>query len=333
MPKCDRQMFRHFNAETVSALKCRYISLYCPSAVGLEGWGEGATFGYYDMNLASAPQVRKLLADHGLRPKKRLGQNFLIDQNVLDRIVAASGASAGVNVLEIGPGLGVVTRELADTGARVVCVEADQALIPVLEEVLEGRRVEIVAGDFLRIVLPEFLESRGARDWVVVGNLPYYITSPIITTLIESKRLISSIVLMVQREVARRLAAAPGTDDYGSLSVFVQYHCEIESVMKVSRNVFYPVPDVDSEIVKLTVRDTPAVIVQDEVLFFKIVRAAFGKRRKTLFNALGSSDELGWDKEFARVVLDSAGIDGGRRGETLSLDEFAALAQRGADLT
>ncbi|MEN6356899.1 MAG: 16S rRNA (adenine(1518)-N(6)/adenine(1519)-N(6))-dimethyltransferase RsmA [Armatimonadota bacterium] len=278
------------------------------------------------MNLASAPQVRKLLADHGLRPKKRLGQNFLIDRNVLGRIVAASGACEGVNVLEIGPGLGVVTRELADTGARVVCVEADQALIPVLEDMLSGSDVEIVNRDFLKVGLPEFFGERGGGKWVVVGNLPYYITSPIITTLLGSKWFISSIVLMVQKEVARRLQAGPGTDDYGSLSVFVQYHCEIESVMRVSRNVFYPVPDVDSEVVKLIVRERPAVQVHDEALFFRIVRAAFGKRRKTLLNALSSSADLGWDKEIAHHMLAEAGIDESRRGETLSLDEFAALA-------
>ena len=280
------------------------------------------------MNLASAPQVKKLLADHGLRPKKRLGQNFLIDRNVLDRIVAASGAGQGVNVLEIGPGLGTVTQELADTGARVVCVEADRELIPVLEDVLVDKNVEIVNHDFLKIDLPSFLGERGGGRWVVVGNLPYYITSPIITTLLESKQMVSSIILMVQREVAMRLQAKPATDDYGSLSVFVQYHCEIESVMKVSKNVFYPVPDVDSEVVKLTVREKPVVGVKDESLFFRIVRASFGKRRKTLLNALSSSAELGWDKETVQRIIEKAGIDSGRRGETLSLEEFAALENR-----
>lgn len=278
------------------------------------------------MNLASAPQVRKLLAEHFLRPKKRLGQNFLIDKNVLDRIVAASGASEGVNVLEIGPGLGVVTRELAGTGARVVCVEADATLIPVLNDVLSDYSVEIINQDFLKVDLPRFLDERGGGKWVIVGNLPYYITSPIITMLLDNSRFVSSIVLMVQREVARRLQARPGTEDYGSLSVFVQYHCEIESVMKVSRNVFYPVPEVDSEVVKLVVRESPAVCVQDEALFFRIVRAAFGKRRKTLLNAFSSSIDLGWDKDTARQKLEQAGIDEGRRGETLSLYEFAALA-------
>ncbi len=280
------------------------------------------------MNLTSAPQVKKLLAEHDLRPKKRLGQNFLIDRNVLDRIVSASGAGQGVNVLEIGPGLGTVTQELADTGAKVVCVEADRELIPVLEDVLADRNVEIVNQDFLKIDLPAFLKERGGGRWVVVGNLPYYITSPIITTLLDSKQMVSSIILMVQREVAMRLQAKPATDDYGSLSVFVQYHCEIESVMKVSKNVFYPVPDVDSEIVKLTVREKPAVCVRDENLFFRVVRAAFGKRRKTLLNALSSSAEMGWDKETAHRIIENAGIDGGRRGETLSIEEFGTLANR-----
>lgn len=280
------------------------------------------------MNLTSAPQVKKLLADHGLRPKKRLGQNFLIDRNVLDRIVSASGAGQSINVLEIGPGLGTVTQELADTGAKVVCVEADRELIPVLEDVLADRNVEIVNQDFLKIDLPAFLKERGGGRWVVVGNLPYYITSPIITTLLDSKQMVSSIILMVQREVAMRLQAKPATDDYGSLSVFVQYHCEVESMMKVSKNVFYPVPDVDSEVVKLTVREEPAVCVRDESLFFRIVRAAFGKRRKTLLNALSSSAELGWDKETAHIIIENAGIDGGRRGETLSIEEFGTLANR-----
>ena len=278
------------------------------------------------MNLTSVAQVRKLLADYGLHPKKRLGQNFLIDRNILNKLVAATGAGPGSNVLEIGPGLGVVSCELADTGARVVCVEADSDLAPILKDVLsEYGNVEIIVQDFLKIDLAEFFASWGDGRWIIVGNLPYYITSPIITKLIDSRQFISSILMMVQREVAQRLRASAGSDDYGALTVFVQYYCEIESVIKVSRNVFYPVPDVDSEIVKLTVREHPAVNVRSEELFFRIVRAAFGKRRKTLFNALGSSSELGWDKERARHILESAGIDGGRRGETLSLQEFASL--------
>lgn len=279
------------------------------------------------MNLTSAQQIKALLAEHGLRPKKRLGQNFLIDRNVLERILAATGAGPGVNVLEIGPGLGVVTRELAAKGARVVCVEADRDLEPVLRGVLaDADSVEIVMGDFLKLDLPEFLSKRDGGRWVVAGNLPYYITSPVITKLIEAKDSISAMVLMVQREVAQRLAAPPGSDDYGALSVFVQYHCDIRSVMRVSKNVFYPIPDVDSEALELTVLEKPRVDVRDERLFFRITRAAFGKRRKTLLNALSSSGDLGWDKDRARAALESAGIDPERRGETLSLEEFARIS-------
>lgn len=282
------------------------------------------------INLTSTQQIKSLLAHHGLHPKKRLGQNFLIDRNVLDRIVSACDAGPEVNVLEVGPGLGVVTREVALTGARVVCVEADRDFEPILRDVLAGEgEVEIIIEDFLKVDLPEFFCERGGGKWVVVGNLPYYITSPIIAKLIEAKEHVSAIVLMVQREVARRLAAPPGSDDFGALSVFVQYHCDIQSVMKVSKNVFFPIPEVDSEVVKLTVLDKPRVSVRDEVLFFKIVRAAFMKRRKTLLNALGSSDELCWDKDRAREVLTAAGIDPERRGETLSLQEFARVSDCG----
>ena len=235
------------------------------------------------MNLTSTTQIKKLLSDHGLHPKKRLGQNFLIDRNVLNRLVEASGAGAGVNVLEIGPGLGVVTLELASGGANVVCVDTDKDMQPILQEVLaDYPNAEVVIEDFLKVDLPEFLGSRGDGKWAVVGNLPYYITTPIITKLLESKHLISSILMMVQREVAQRLQAAPGSDNYASLSVFIQYHCDIKSVIKVSKNVFYPAPEVDSEIVKLTVLDKPRVEVRNEELFFSIVKASFGKRRKTL---------------------------------------------------
>ena len=208
-----------------------------------------------------------------------------------------------------------------------VCVEIDQTLRTILETVIEGQgRVELLFADFLKLDLVELLLSRGGGKWTVVGNLPYYITSPIIAKLIEAKEYVSSAILMVQREVADRLQAQPDSEDYGSLSVFVQYHCAIETVMRVSRNVFYPVPEVDSTVIKLDVLEKPAVAVLDEGLFFEIVRSAFGKRRKTLLNALGSSERLGWDKARAQAVLDAAEIDGTRRGETLSLEEFARLA-------
>jgi 16S rRNA (adenine1518-N6/adenine1519-N6)-dimethyltransferase len=284
------------------------------------------------MNLASAPQVKKLLAEHRLHPKKRLGQNFLIDRNTLDKIADASEVASGSNVLEIGPGLGTVTRELVLRGAKVVCVEADKDLRPILEKTLAGDpNAELVLEDFLKIDLPEFLRTRADGKWVVVGNLPYYITSPIIAKLLDSRHLISRILLMVQREVADRLRAEPGFGDYGSLTVFVRYYCDIDSVMRVSRNVFYPVPDVDSEFVRLTVLERPRFEARNEGLFFGIVRSAFGKRRKTLLNSLGTSDELGWGKDRARQVLEAAGIDAERRGETLSIEEFVELANVAAE--
>lgn len=281
-------------------------------------------------NLTSAPQVKQLLARFRLRPTKRLGQNFLIDRNVLDRIVAESGAGPDTNVLEIGAGLGVLTQALAATGARLVTIEADRGLEPVLAETLAGTGVEIVMSDFLKIDLPAFLGERGDGKWIVVGNLPYYITTPIIVKLIDSRELVSRALVMVQREVADRLAASPGSDDYGSIGVFVNYHFELRSVTRVSRNVFYPVPDVDSEVIQLIPRAVPPVQVADEDLLFRVVRAAFGKRRKTLPNALSSSLELGWDKERVARALAATGIDPSRRGETLSLQDFAAIANAGA---
>jgi 16S rRNA (adenine1518-N6/adenine1519-N6)-dimethyltransferase len=284
-------------------------------------------------NLASAPQVKAQLARYGIHAKKRLGQNFLIDRNVLDRLLNVADVRVDSNVIEIGPGLGVVTLELAKRAGKVVCVEVDRDLEPILRETLSDcPNIETVIEDFLKLDLAEFLGGRSETKWTVIANLPYYITTPILTRLIDTKQCLDAILLMVQREVARRLLADAGSEDYGSISVFVRYHCAIQTVMRVSRNVFYPIPDVDSELVKLTVREAPAVVVADEALFFAIVRAAFGKRRKTLLNALSSSANLAWSKPRAEAVLSAAGIDPGRRGETLSLEEFAALANN-ADLT
>lgn len=282
-----------------------------------------------DMNLTSAPQIKELLANHGIHPKKRLGQNFLIDRNVLDRLINAADLKPDSSVLEIGPGLGVVTAEATKLAGRVLCVEIDKDLGPILSELLSDcANAEIIIDDFLKLDLEQLFDARGIGKWTVVANLPYYITTPILTKLIDSKQYFKTIMLMVQREVAQRLRATAGSDEYGSISVFVQYHCEVESIMRVSRNVFYPIPDVDSELIKLTVRDTPAVAVEDEDTYFSIVKAAFGKRRKTLLNALSSSGDLKWDKQQAQDILLSAEIDPTRRGETLDLAEFAALANR-----
>lgn len=279
------------------------------------------------VNLTSTPQVKHILSRYGLRPKKRLGQNFLTDRNVLDRITSASGAGPGTNVLEIGAGLGVLTRALAETGARVVSVESDLALKPVLAETVGApANAEIVFEDFLKIDLDGFLGSRAQERWIIAGNLPYYITTPIIVKIVNARSLIRRAILMVQREVADRLTAAPGTADYGAIGLFVNYHFDTERVMRVSRNAFFPVPEVDSELLLLTPRETPLLKVTDENVMFRIIRAAFGKRRKTLLNSLSSSVDLGWDKSEAARVLEESGIDPSRRAETLTLAEFASIA-------
>ena len=278
------------------------------------------------MNLTSATQLKNILAAHRIHPKKRFGQNFLIDGNVLGKLLDSAEISQHSNVLEIGAGLGVVSRELANQAGKVICVEVDRDMEPFLSELLSDKpNAEIVIADFLKINITDFLSERGGGRWIVIANLPYYITTPILTKLIDAKSNFDEITLMMQREVASRLKSAAGTSDYGAISVFVQYHCCIESVMKVSRNVFFPIPDVDSELIRLTIRPKPAVNVADENLFFSIVRAAFGKRRKTLLNALSSSVDLGWDRSHSEVVLAAAGIDSSRRGETLTMSEFAAI--------
>ena len=281
-------------------------------------------------NLLSPTEVKRILASHGLRPKKRLGQNFLIDRNVLRKILDAAELDPSSLVLEIGPGLGALTREAALAAAKVVAVEVDRNLIPVLQETVgDLDNVEIVAADFLELDLPEFLSSRfGERRCIVLANLPYYITSPLITKLMDTANRIERMVIMVQEEVAQRLTAMPGSRDYGSLTVLVQYHCSVRIVAHVKRTVFYPPPEVDSAIVRLDVRQAPPVSVPDEAFFFRIVRASFGQRRKTLLRSLSGSPELGWTRQRAEEVLSGAGIDPVRRGETLSLEEFAAITRK-----
>jgi len=286
-----------------------------------------------NINLLSPAEVKRILAAHGLRPKKRFGQNFLIDRNILNKILDAAELDSDSVVLEIGPGLGTVTKEAAEVASKVVAVEADRDLIPVLDEIIGGYpNTEVLCADFLDLDLEPFIKDRfGERRITVVANLPYYITSPLIIKLLDAKHLINRMVIMVQEEVADRLSANPGTEGYGSLSVFVQYHCIVSIVSRAKRTVFYPSPEVDSAIVRLDVRESPVIKTADEELFFKIVRASFGQRRKTLLKALSGSPDLGWSREKAEKALNKAGIDPSRRGETLSLEEFAAITKAAVD--
>lgn len=261
-----------------------------------------------------------ILKRFGIRMSKKLGQNFLIDEHVVKSIVDAADIKPGDAVLEVGPGIGTLTQGLAEAGANVTAVEIDRRLLEVLSKTLEGyENVRIVHGDILRI---NVAETVGAPRYKVVANLPYYITTPIIMGLLEARMPIDVLVTMVQKEVAQRMVASPGTKDYGALSVAVQYYTKAEIMFVVKPNSFIPAPSVDSAVIRCTVSDTPPVQV-DEKTFFKVVKAAFAQRRKTLLNTLKIT---GVPVETLKIILEKAGIDGTRRGETLSLDEFAALS-------
>lgn len=279
------------------------------------------------MDSASLSNANALLRAHGLRPRKRWGQNFLCDRNVLDRIVRAAALQSGDRVLEVGPGLGALTRRLADSAAFVTAVEIDTLLEPILAETLENRaNIHLVFQDFLKVDLPALLdEAFGPEPGVVVANIPYYITTPILERLLARKDRVKRIVLLVQQEFAERLAAKPATESYGSMTIFAQYHTRVEVAGSVSRNCFLPPPEVASAIVVFTPVEGGTIAVRDETAFFRLVHAAFGQRRKTLPNALAGGD-TGLDRPQAETLVAEAGIDPARRGETLSLEEFARLA-------
>ncbi|BAD42231.1 16S rRNA (adenine(1518)-N(6)/adenine(1519)-N(6))-dimethyltransferase RsmA [Symbiobacterium thermophilum] len=279
------------------------------------------------MDLANPGALKALMAQYGLRPQHRLGQNFLIDGRVLDGIVSAAGLEPTDVVLEIGPGLGTLTQRLAAKAGRVVCVELDRGLVQVLHDTVQKAydNVEVIHGDAGRIDLHKLLGERLApgQKAKVVANLPYYITTPLVMRLLEEELPLSHVVVMVQKEVADRMVSPPGSKAYGALSVAVQYYTEPRIVLRVSRASFMPQPEVDSAVVSLRYRERPPVDAPPEA-FFRVVRAAFGQRRKSLVNALTS---LGVEKAAVHAALEAAGIDPGRRGESLSLEEFAAVAR------
>jgi 16S rRNA (adenine1518-N6/adenine1519-N6)-dimethyltransferase len=268
-----------------------------------------------------------LLREQGLRPRKRWGQNFLCDRNVLDRIIRAAALEPDEHTLEIGAGLGSLTRSLADFCASVVSIEIDHLLEPILKRTLAGyNNVRMIYDDFLKMDMNFLLdEAFGDKPGVVVANIPYYITSPILERLMSHKSRIKRIVLLVQQEYAQRLCAAPGSDGFSAMSVYAQYHSRVEIAAHISRNVFLPPPEVSSSIVVFTPVSPATVETVSEEAFFRLSRAAFCKRRKTLANSLCNA-ETGLVKESALALLASAGIDPVRRGETLSLKEYAKLA-------
>ncbi|MEB3102400.1 16S rRNA (adenine(1518)-N(6)/adenine(1519)-N(6))-dimethyltransferase RsmA [Ferviditalea candida] len=281
--------------------------------------------------IGSPKRTKELLQKYGLTLKKSLGQNFLVDRNILLKIVNAAGLDSAKGALEIGPGIGALTQQLAETAGKVAAVEIDQRLIPVLEDVLRPYpNVKIIHGDVLKVNLRAVLADyfSGLQGISVVANLPYYVTTPIVMRLLEERLPFENIVIMIQKEVAERMAAKPGSKDYGSLSVAVQYFSEPELVAQVPRTVFIPQPNVDSTVIRLKLRNEPPIEIEDEDFFFRVVQACFAQRRKTLLNNLLSAFVGKADKQLLLTALDQCGIDPVRRGETLQMHEFAALSGR-----
>ncbi|WP_409228674.1 16S rRNA (adenine(1518)-N(6)/adenine(1519)-N(6))-dimethyltransferase RsmA [Gudongella sp. SC589] len=276
--------------------------------------------------LYSPSQVREVLDRHGFTFSKGLGQNFLIDGNIVRKIVKSADITKDDYVIEIGPGMGTLTEELALNAKKVIAIEIDERLRPVLAETLEPYdNVDVVYGDVLKLPLKEIIEDKCEGQSVkVVANLPYYVTTPIIGRLIEEDLPLQSISVMVQKEVADRMVAKPHTKDYGSLTLFVGFYTEPQIMMKVPKTVFMPQPKIDSSVIKLNVRKELPDTNRDS--YFKLVRAAFSKRRKTLINALSTYGLLA-DKEAIREALKRAGIEESVRGEDLEMDDYVRLAR------
>ncbi|WP_276537052.1 16S rRNA (adenine(1518)-N(6)/adenine(1519)-N(6))-dimethyltransferase RsmA [Anaerosalibacter massiliensis] len=265
------------------------------------------------------------MSKYNFKFSKSLGQNFLIDGNILRKICEEGQVSKKDDILEIGPGIGTLTEELSSRANKVVAVELDKALIPILDETLKDcYNVEIVSGDILKIDLPKLFKEKFKNENIkVVANLPYYITTPIIGKLLEDELDIDSILVMVQYEVAERMKASPGTKDYGSLSVFVQYYTEPEIIFSVPKTAFMPSPNVDSAVIELKIRKEKLELENRE-RFFKVVKAAFSQRRKTILNSLSSGLKI--EKDIIRDTLDKSGIDSKLRAENLTIEEFSKIS-------
>lgn len=277
--------------------------------------------------IASPEVVHYICKRFDIKMSKKLGQNFLIKRGIVDEIVHAAELTPGEPVLEVGPGIGTLTQGLAQSGADVTAIELDRRLLEVLDTTLASYdNVRIVHGDVLKLDVPTIMNH---KPFKVVANLPYYITTPIIMSLLESKLPIERLVVMVQKEVAQRMVAQPGTKDYGALSVAVQYYTEPDIVLDVPPKSFLPAPAVTSSVIRCVLRDKPPVDVIDEKLFFRVVKAGFAQRRKTFSNTMKTT---GLSKDRIEELLAKANIDGQRRGETFTLQEFADVANAWASL-
>lgn len=277
--------------------------------------------------IASPEVVHYICKRFDIKMSKKLGQNFLIKRGIVDEIVYAAELTVGEPVLEVGPGIGTLTQGLAQSGADVTAIELDRRLLEVLDTTLASYdNVRIIHGDVLKLDVPMIMNH---KPFKVVANLPYYITTPIIMSLLESKLPIERLVVMVQKEVALRMVAKPGTKDYGALSVAVQYYTEPDIVLDVPPKSFLPAPAVTSSVIRCVLRDKPPVDVIDEKLFFRVVKAGFAQRRKTFSNTMKTT---GLTRDRIEELLAKANIDGQRRGETFTLQEFADVANAWAAL-
>lgn len=284
--------------------------------------------------LGNPQNTIEILQKYHFNFQKKFGQNFLIDTHVLEKIISAAGITKEDMVLEIGPGIGTMTQYLAEVAGKVAAVEIDKNLIPILEDTLsEYDNVMVINDDVLKVDIRGLVEKEnGGRPVKVVANLPYYITTPIIMGLFEGNVPVESITVMVQKEVADRMKTGPGSKEYGALSLAVQYYANPEIVANVPPNCFMPRPNVGSAVIRLTRHETPVVDVKDEKLMFRIIRASFNQRRKTLVNGLKNSGEINFSKEQIEAAITTIGKPLTIRGEALTLAEFAALSNAFSDM-
>ena len=277
--------------------------------------------------LSDIGTIKSILSRHGFSFSKALGQNFLVNPNVCPEMARLSGAGAGVGVIEVGPGIGVLTVELAKLADKVVSIELDKRLLPVLDETLaDFGNVKVINGDVMEVDLRKLIEDEfPGMDVVVCANLPYYITSPVIMRLLEERLPINSITVMVQKEAAERITAPLGTRKAGAVTASVSYYAEAKTLFKVSAGSFMPPPKVDSAVIRLDIRKTQPVRVEDEKLMFAVIRASFAQRRKTILNSISNS--LGISKSQLSEALGECGVSPTARAENLTLEDFAAIAE------
>ncbi len=279
-------------------------------------------------SLGNPKNTIEMIQKHQFAFQKKFGQNFLVDEHVLEKIIRAAGVTKEDLVLEVGPGIGTLTQYLAEAAGQVIAVEIDGKLIPILEETLGSyENVMVIQKDILKVDIRQLAEEyHGGRPIKVVANLPYYITTPIIMKLFEENVPVENITVMIQKEVADRMQACPGSKDYGALSLAVQYYADTYLAANVPPNCFIPRPNVGSAVIRLTRHENPAVEVDDEKLMFSLIRASFNQRRKTLQNGLNNSPELSYDKDEIAQGIESLGLSPTVRGEALSLQQFAQLS-------